>query len=90
MEVHVWSEISVLYGCNRFGVQGQFYAVSYASVNADLVAHGRRFVEWLDRMYNPDTAQVWNGGRFEMFEPTRKPVFYFDTSTRGRWCTERA
>lgn len=35
-------------GCT-FGVEDQFYAVSYASVNPDLVAHGRRFVEWLDR-----------------------------------------
>lgn len=54
--------------------------------NHDLVRHGRMFVEWLDRMYNPDTGQVWNGGRFAMFEPARKPVFILvDTSTMANW-----
>jgi hypothetical protein len=65
---------------------GSVYAVSYASVNHDLVAHRRKFVKRLVRMYNSDTSKVRifgvRVGRFEMFEPTRKPVLIsIDTST---------
>lgn len=75
--MHGSCEIGVLYGIT-FGALDQFYAVSYGSFNHDLVRHGRKFVEWLDKMYDSDRGKVWNRGRFEMFEPTRRLVYYFD------------
>jgi hypothetical protein len=75
--MHVSCEIGVLYGIT-FGVSDQFYAVSYGGFVSDLVRHGRKFVEWLDRMYDSDSGRAWNRGGFEMFEPTRRSVDYFN------------
>jgi hypothetical protein len=51
--------------------------ISYCNINRGLVDHCRAFSDWLNRMYNPETGAVYNGGQFEMFAPARIPKFSF-------------
>jgi hypothetical protein len=42
--------------------------LSYHSTNSYLKYRCQAFADWLDRMYNPETGAVFNGGQFEMFK----------------------
>ena len=49
---------------------------SYYLASSAYIDNCREFSRWLDRMYNPKTGAVYNGGQFEVFVPSRKWILY--------------
>lgn len=49
-----------------------WYEVSWQTNPTHMTSRCQAFSGWLDRMYNPETGAVFNGGQFEMFKLGRK------------------
>lgn len=57
------------------GFERIWIRASYIYVNTAFVDNCRAFSQWLDRMYNPETGTVYNGGQFETFIVPRKQKY---------------
>ena len=80
IELHISRHLGDL----RTGLAAKWYAASYIRINPAFHDHCRAFSNWLDRMYNPKTGAMYNGGQFEMFVPVQKKRHSFRSTSSVR------
>lgn len=69
-QLHISSYIGFLTPNNSLS---SWNRVSSHGTASHTTSRCQAFSDWLDRMYNPETGAVFNGGQFEMFKRGRKP-----------------